>query len=122
MTDDMFLRAQIRSAKLRSVLRKYIVPEINNNRVRPIEINKPGTDMFDDEIAGTIQKLQRAGGGHVVPYIQQTQCTLTVMLLDPSAMELLGPFWTLLSRMANGLWEVEGQGFYDQGQLIVPIA
>lgn len=87
-----------------------------------LEINKPGTDMFDDEIAGTIAKLQRAGGHHVVPYIQQTQSTLTVMMVDPNAMELLGPFWSLLSRMANGLWEVEGQGFYDQGQLIVPIA
>jgi hypothetical protein len=36
-------------------------------------------------------------------------------------MELLGPFWTVLSRLSTGLWHVEGQGFYDQGQLIAQV-
>jgi hypothetical protein len=86
-----------------------------------IEINRPGSDMFDDDIAGTVSKLQRVGAHHVVPHIQATQAVLAVQMLDPNAMELLGPFWTVLSQMANGLWEIEGQGFYDQGQLVVPL-
>jgi len=46
-----------------------------------------------------------------------------VQILDgtPNAMELLGPLWTVLSRLAAGLWHVEGQGFYDEGQLIAQV-
>jgi hypothetical protein len=89
-----------------------------------IEINRPGSDLFDDEIAGTVSKLQYSGGHaqHVIQRVQATQAVLAVQMLDPNAMELLAPFWTVLSRLANGLWEIEGQGFYDQGQLIVPMA
>lgn len=86
-----------------------------------IEINRPGSDMFDDDIAGTVSKLQHAGGHQVIPRIQSTQAVLAVSMLDPNAMELLGPFWTVLSQLAHGLWEIEGQGFYDQGQLVVAV-
>jgi hypothetical protein len=84
-----------------------------------IEINKPPSDMFDDDIQSTVQKLQRVGAHQVIPHIQATQATLSVMMIDPNAMELLGPFWNVLSRMADGLWEMEGQGFYHQGNLVV---
>lgn len=87
-----------------------------------IEINRPGSDMFADDIAGTTSKLQHAGGHHVIQRVQSTQAVLSVMLLDPNAMELLGPFWNVLSRLATGLWEIEGQGFYDNGQLVVPLS
>ena len=89
-----------------------------------IELNQPGSDMFADDIAGTINKLQYAGGNAslVIQRVRSTQVVLSVQMLDPNAMELLGPFWSLLSNMSSGLWEVEGQGFYDQGQLIVPLA
>jgi hypothetical protein len=90
-----------------------------------IEINKPGSDMFSDDIAGMMSKLQYAGGhaNHVQARVQATQSILAVTILDgtPNAMELLGPFWNVLSRLANGLWHVEGQGFYDQGQLVVQV-
>lgn len=89
-----------------------------------IEINKPGSDLFDDEIAGTIQRLQQAGGHaqRVIAHVQGTQSVLAVQILDPGAMEQLTPLWTVLARLANGLWQVDGQGFYDQGQLVVPMA
>ena len=88
-----------------------------------IELNKPPSDMFNDEIAGTVNKLQYAGGHAqmVIQRVQATQVVLSVQMLDPNAMELLGPFWSVLSNLSSGLWEVEGQGFYDQGQLIVPL-
>jgi len=88
-----------------------------------IELNRPGSDLFDDEIAGTLSKLQYAGGhAQVVSQrVQATQVVLAVQMLDPNAMELLGPFWTVLQSLSTGLWEIEGQGFYDQGQLIVPL-
>lgn len=88
-----------------------------------IEINKPGSDMFADDIHGMLQKLEHAGAVQLAPRIQGTQAVLAVQLLDnaPNAMELLGPFWNVLARLATGLWHVEGHGFYDQGQLIARV-
>jgi hypothetical protein len=88
-----------------------------------IEINKPGSDMFSDELDGMMQKLQYVGASQVMHRVQGTQAVLAVQILDgtPNAMELLGPLWNVLSRLATGLWHVEGQGFYDQGQLIAQV-
>lgn len=88
-----------------------------------IEINKPGSDMFSDDINGMMQRLQYAGNPQVMQRVQGTQSVLAVQILDgaPDAMELLGPLWTVLSRLATGLWHVEGQGFYDQGHLVAQV-
>ena len=88
-----------------------------------IEVNKPGSDMFSDDINGMLKKLQDVGALQVMQRVQGTQAVLAVQILDgtPNAMELLGPLWTVLSRLAAGLWHVEGQGFYDQGQLIAQV-
>lgn len=88
-----------------------------------IEINKPGSDMFSDDITGMMQKLQQVGAAHVMQRVQGTQAVLAVQILDttPNAMEVLGPMWNVLSRLSSGLWHVEGQGFYDQGQLIARV-
>jgi len=88
-----------------------------------IEVNKPGSDMFSDDINGMVTKLQTVGAAQVLQRVQGTQAVLTVQILDgtPNAMELLGPLWTVLSRLSPGLWHVEGQGFYDQGQLVAQV-
>jgi len=88
-----------------------------------IEVNKPGSDMFADDINGMMKKLQDAGALQVMQRVQATQAVLAVQILDgtANAMELLGPLWTVLARLATGLWHVEGQGFYDQGQLIAQV-
>ncbi len=88
-----------------------------------IEVNKPGSDMFSDDINGMLQKLQDVGASQVMQRVRGTQAVLTVQILDgaPDAMELLGPLWTVLSRLSAGLWHVEGQGFYDQGQLVAQV-
>ena len=88
-----------------------------------IEITQPGSDMFSDDINGMMQRLQHAGASQVMQRVQGTQAVLAVNILDgtPDAMELLTPLWNVLSRLATGLWHVEGQGFYDQGQLIARV-
>jgi hypothetical protein len=88
-----------------------------------IEVNKPGSDMFADDINGMMQKLHHAGASQVMQRVQGTQAVLAVQILEsaPNAMELLTPLWTVLQRMATGLWHVEGQGFYDQGQLVAQV-
>lgn len=88
-----------------------------------IEVNKPGSDMFSDDINGMLTKLQSAGAAQVTRRVQGTQAILSVQLLDetPNAMELLAPLWTVLQRLSAGLWHVDGQGFYDQGQLVAQV-
>lgn len=88
-----------------------------------IEINRPGSDMFADDINGMIQRLQSVGAFPVMQRIQGTQAVLAVQILDgtPNAMDLLGPLWTVLAQLATGLWHVEGHGFYDQGQLVARV-
>jgi hypothetical protein len=88
-----------------------------------IEINHPGSDMFSDDINGMMKKLQDVGASQVMQRVHGTQAVLAVQILDgtPDAMELLGPLWTVLSRLATGLWHLEGQGLHDQGQLIARV-
>jgi hypothetical protein len=88
-----------------------------------IEITKPGSDMFSDDINGMIQRLQSVGAAQVTQRVLATQAVLTMHILDgtPDAMERLGPLWNVLAGMATGLWHVEGQGFYDQGQLVAQV-
>jgi hypothetical protein len=88
-----------------------------------IEITLPGSDMFSDDVNGMLQRLQRVGASQVMQRVGATQCVLALHILDgtPNVMELLGPLWNVLARLANGLWHVESQGFYDQGQLIAQV-
>jgi hypothetical protein len=88
-----------------------------------IEVNTPGSDMFSDDINGMLKRLQEVGAAQVIQRVQGTQAILAVQILDgtPNAMDLLGPLWTVLERLAAGLWHVDGQGFYDQGQLIARV-
>ncbi len=88
-----------------------------------IEVNKPGSDMFSDDINGMLNKLQNVGAVQVMQRVQGTQAVLAAQILDetPNAMELLGPLWTVLQQLSAGLWHIEGQGFYDQGQLVAQV-
>ena len=90
----------------------------NGQILAEIEINKPPSDMFSDDINSMVSKLQYAGAPHVMQRVQSTQAVLNVQLMAANSMELLGPFWNVLARLATGLWHIEGQGFYDQGQLV----
>ncbi len=87
-----------------------------------IEINKPGSDMFSDDLDGMLRSLERAGASDVMARIQRTQAVLAVQILDlPDAMDLLEPFWTVLSRVSTGLWHLADQGLYDNGRVVAQV-
>jgi hypothetical protein len=94
-----------------------------------MEITRPGSDMFADEIAGILQRLAQTRAQAtqaVMSRVQATQSVLGFQVMDgqraPAAtMELLGPFWSVVQGLANGLWQIEGQGFYEGGQLLVQV-
>src|SRR5688572_15688676 len=64
-----------------------------------IEINKPGSEMFSDDINGMIQRLQSVGAFPVMQRIQATQAVLAVQILDnaQNAMDQLAPLWNVLA-------------------------
>ena len=94
----------------------------NGQVLAEIELTKPGSDMFSDDINGMLQKLRYAGSpGQVMARIQATQTVLAIQLMTPAAMDQLGPLWNVLAQMATGLWHVDGQGLFDQGQLVATV-
>ncbi len=94
-----------------------------------IEINRPGSDLFDDELAkmsSQLQSIQTPAATQVLSRVSATQALLAVQVVNQArtpeqTMELLGPLWTVLQRLTNGLWHVDGQGFFDNGQLVVAV-
>ncbi|MBS1122312.1 MAG: hypothetical protein H6Q90_4540 [Deltaproteobacteria bacterium] len=94
-----------------------------------IEINRPGSDLFDDELAkmsSQLQAVQSSAAGQVLSRVRTTQALLALQVVvqartQEQTMELLGPLWTVLQSLANGLWHVDGQGFFDGGQLVVAV-
>jgi hypothetical protein len=94
-----------------------------------MEINRTGSDMFADEIAGMLARLSQQpqqATPHIVGRVQATQAVLGFQVMDgqrtsEATMALLGPFWGVLGRLASGLWQIEGQGFYDNGQLVLSL-
>jgi hypothetical protein len=85
-----------------------------------IEIIQPGSDMFADDINGMLQQLERAGAMHIMQRVASAKAILSLRVVD-GAMEQLAPLWNVLGRLSTGLWHVDGQGFYDQGQLIARV-
>jgi hypothetical protein len=93
-----------------------------------IEINRPGSDLFSDEIAQLSSQLHALGpaGYPALSRIQNTQSILAVQMIDQArtpevTMELLAPFWQLLSQLSTGLWHVPGQGLFENGQFVVAV-
>jgi hypothetical protein len=89
-----------------------------------IEINRPGSDLFDDELAAMMSQLHAVGtpaARQVLARVQTTQAVVALQIAPQATMEQLGPLWAVLQQLANGLWHVGGQGFFDGGQLVVAV-
>jgi hypothetical protein len=88
-----------------------------------IEINRPGSDMFADDVSQMCGQLQALGpqAYNVMARIQNTQAILAVQMLAGSSMEALGPFWQVLQQLSTGLWHIPNQGLYENGQFIVAV-
>jgi len=90
-----------------------------------IGIDSVGSDLFVEELNARLGAISQIGGQAaqwVGARIQGAQ-SIVAIRIDPAInWDLLGPLWTTLPTMATGLTQVDGQGYYDGGNLIINIA
>jgi len=90
-----------------------------------IGIDAAGSDLFVEEIGMRLAAIDQLGGQAaqwVGARLRGAQSIVAVRI-DPAVdWELLNPLWTSLSSLSTGLTQVDGQGFYDGGDLVGSIA
>jgi hypothetical protein len=90
-----------------------------------IGIDGAGSDLFNEELGLRLGAIEQIGGQAaqwVSTRLRGTQSIVAVRI-DPAVQwELLNPLWTSLSNMSTGLTQIDGQGYYDGGNLILNIA
>jgi len=90
-----------------------------------VEIDNAGSDLFNEEIAtkvGGLEHVPSPTAQHVIARLRGTQSIVAVKIDPNIAWELLNPLWSVLPNLSTGITHVDGQGFYDGGQLIVNLA
>jgi hypothetical protein len=90
-----------------------------------VGIDSAGSDLFVEELNARLAAIAQLGGQAAQwlgARLRGTQSIIAVRI-DPAVdWNLLAPLWTSMSSLAAGLTQVDGQGFYDGGNLIVGIA
>jgi hypothetical protein len=90
-----------------------------------IGVDSAGSDLFVEELNTHLGAIAQIGGpaAHgVTSRIRGTQSIISVRV-DPAVnWDLLGPLWQSMASLARGLTQVDGQGFYDGGNLVMQTA
>jgi hypothetical protein len=94
-----------------------------------IEINAAGSDLFGEDLASKVAELERVAtpaARHVISRLRGTKSIVTLQVIDGErdpavTWEMLGPLWSVLPALSTGLTQMDGQGFYDGSQLVVPL-
>jgi hypothetical protein len=90
-----------------------------------IGIDSVGSDLFVEELQARLHAIGQVGGQAaqwVGARLQGAQSIIAVRIDPAIQWELLGPLWSSLPNLATGLSQVDGQGYYDGGNLILNIA
>jgi len=95
-----------------------------------LEITNAGSDMFNEDIAFKIGELERNGtpaARAVAGRLRATRSIIALNVLDSATRDaqqtwqMIGPLWNVLPTLAPGLTQSDGQGYYDNGQLLIAI-
>lgn len=92
--------------------------------VAELDIAVPGDGIFEDDIGLLRERAGSAGGAAVAARIASVTAILTARVLcqDRDAeetLDLLDPLWEWLTANRRGLVHADGEGFYDQEELIL---
>jgi hypothetical protein len=90
-----------------------------------VGVDSAGSDLFVEELNARLAAVAQVGGQAaqwVSSRIQGTQSIISVRVDPAVSWDLLGPLWQSMTRLATGLTEVDGQGFYDGSNLVVQMA
>ncbi|MGA7616869.1 MAG: hypothetical protein WBX15_16990 [Thermoanaerobaculia bacterium] len=97
------------------------------NALAGVTIHGRSDEAFEEAVAVLTGRVGRAAdeetGAMVTRMLREASALVEVTLpleSDPGpALELLEPFWDVLEENYSGLVHAEGEGFYDQGELIL---
>jgi hypothetical protein len=97
-----------------------------------IEINLAGSDLFGEEVQAKVSELERVpnpSARQVIARLRNIRSVVALSVLynqgqegdGARVMERLSPLWPVLGKLSTGLAQADGEGFYDGGQLVVPL-
>jgi hypothetical protein len=94
--------------------------------IAQLEVSRPGDELFEDERNELLEALSTAGSGtsEVESALQKSTGTIAAQLLaggdDPAmVMQWIEPVWGWMFANHPGLLQVDGEGYYNGGGLVL---
>lgn len=92
-----------------------------------IEINQPGDGLFDEEIEEMLESLfdpEDRGQKRVEQVLKTAKRTIAVQVLSQGrtseeTLSVIDPLWKWLFLTRKGLLQADGEGYYDEDELIL---
>ena len=94
-----------------------------------VEINQPDDGLFDDEVGEMLESLEDIEGdarGRVETVLRNAKRIIAVRVLSQGreseeTLAAFDPLWEWLFSSRAGLLQADGEGFYDQSELILEV-
>jgi hypothetical protein len=136
-TDDRAISLPIIEGALQQIDSAYSITNIEvvdlgdlmfgNIRCAIIEINRPGEDIFEDDLDAFREMVQEAKNPSekwVLETLDQAKAMVVVEALwegedSETVLAKIDPLWDWLFANYSGLSQADNEGFYDQSGLVV---
>ncbi|MCK6577071.1 MAG: hypothetical protein L6Q98_03075 [Anaerolineae bacterium] len=90
-----------------------------------IEINRPGEQIFDEDITDLIEMLEGIdeAGDRVVARLGMVKIMVALQLTEEghASFDLIDPLWDLLFETCDGLLQVDDEGYYDSEGVVLAL-
>ena len=95
-----------------------------------LEVIAAGSDLFGEDMAAWLADVARTGhpaAAQLGQALRRAQSIVSLQVLDggrdPQATwDMLSPLWAVLPALSTGITRMDGQGYFIDGQLVVPAA
>jgi hypothetical protein len=89
-----------------------------------LEVSLPGSGLLEDEVEELRQEAAEAGGAEVAARLGPVTAILAARVLhqgrgSQETLGLLAPLWDWLTAHRRGLVQADGEGFYDEEELVL---
>jgi hypothetical protein len=90
-----------------------------------IELNRPGDQIFDEDIAELIEAIEGIddAGNSVIEQLRSVRLMVALQLTEEGHVDYdrIDPLWDRLFETCNGLLQVDEEGYYDQTGIILAV-
>ncbi len=103
--------------------------QLGDRAIAQVTVNMPGDGLFEEECAEFIEMVEDSdneAAPRVVAALQTSTCVVAVQLLfgnldTDEVLDALEPLWDWLHTHRRGLMQADGEGFYDNHELILEL-